>query len=447
MAKQVSKKKVDEAIEQLDGVRKSWLRRPGVTGVDVGYKISGEKLTDELAIRVHVERKLPTEALEDHEVFSVSGKTEKLGSFPIDVIEASYGPSQVTAPAELEDLVGLERTTRFDPLIGGISVGNPRVTAGTLAAIVFDRTDCSVCMLSNWHVLAGADAAVAGESIFQPGVADGGTSADTVATLRRFRLDADMDAAIARLNGVRGHTRDIIGLNPIPGIETPALGMNVTKSGRTTGVTQGVIDGISWSGTINYQNHGPNTFHDQIHIVPRPPWPAVDYEVSRGGDSGSAWINEATGRAVGLHFAGETDPAPASENALANPMHKVAASTGLNFSFTPLFFCPRPKPVWRDFPKSIVSDIPPKALISDLPPKTLLDPIKLPGLDGSLPFDPLAPVVRPGGAVPFAFATPHHFGEQSASGGEGGGQPGLEELDALIEHYQALRDRMAGEQG
>jgi hypothetical protein len=386
-------------------------------------------------------------------LFSVSGDAKKLGSFPIDVIEASYAPSETSAPAELEDLVGLERTTEFDPLVGGISVGNPRITAGTLGAIVWDRTDCSVCMLSNWHVLAGADAAAVGEAIWQPGRADGGTAADTVATLRRFRLDADMDAAIARLNGTRGSSRDIIGLNPIPGIDNPALGMNVTKSGRTTGVTQGMIDGVSWSGTINYQNHGPNTFNNQIHIVPRPPWPAVDYEVSRGGDSGSVWINEATGRAVGLHFAGETDPAPASENALANPMNRVAAATGLNFSFTPLFFCTRPKIPRLDVGKPLVSDIPVKTLISEIPPKSLFDPIKAPGLDASLPFEPWQPVTFPGigptrgGAAPFAFATPHHFGGAGTGGGQAATADQLAHLDELIAHYQGLRDQLAGEQG
>jgi endonuclease G len=441
VAKQVGEKKTQEAIEQLDTVRREWLRRPGVTGVDVGFKLSDGKLTDQVAIRVHVERKLPPEALAKHDVFSISGKAEKIGAFPVDVIEATYGPSRTPAPIELED-IGLERTGQFDPLVGGISVGNPRVTAGTLGAIVWDRTDCSVSILSNWHVLAGGDAAVAGEAIYQPGPIDGGTAADTVATLTRMRLDADMDAGIAKLNGARGYSRDIVGLSPIPGIDAPALGMEVTKSGRTTGVTDGVIDGVSFSGTITYDDHGPNTFHDQIHIVPRPPWPAVDYEVSRGGDSGSVWINEATGRAVGLHFGGETDPAPTSENALANPMQKVAAATGLNFSFTPLFCLRPPKQWWRDVPKPLFADLPPKSLLADLPPKSLIDPIKLPGFDVGLPLDPSGPVTLPGGPTPFAFSTPHHA---AGVGGAGGREASLAELDAIIAQYQALRDRLAGE--
>lgn len=442
MAKTVTEKTARLAIDQLDGVRGEWLRRPGVSGVDVGFKISGGKLTDDVALRVHVERKLPLEALDKREVFTKSGSPEKIGGFPIDVIEASYAPAQQAPVLALED-VG--RTERVDPLVGGVSIGNPRITAGTLGAVVWDRVNGSVCVLSNWHVLAGSPAAVAGEPIYQPGSYDGGTAADTVATLVRSRLDADMDAAIAKLNGTRGYSRDLAGLTPVAGIEHPALGMAVRKSGRTTEVTEGVVDGISFSGTIAY-DHGPNTFHGQIHIVPRPPWPATDYETSRGGDSGSVWVEEASGKAIGLHYGGETNPAPASEMALANPMYKVAAASGLNFAFEPLFRVPIPrKRPWEDLRRPV------RLPIEDLV-KARIDPIKTPGLDAGLPLDPRLPVVQPpaplrtaAGAAPFAFATPHHFAAEGADGDGDGLGPA--ELDALIEHYQALRAQLAAEAG
>lgn len=399
MAKTVSEKTAEAAIEQLDSVRGEWLRRPGVTGVDVGFKIRDDKLTKDVALRVHVARKLPIEALDKREVFTESGSPEKVGGFPIDVIEASYAPARQLAPAELQDLEDIDRMERLDPLVGGISVGNPRITAGTLGAIVWDRTDGSVCLLSNWHVLAGSPDAAGGEPIYQPGSFDGGTPADTVATLARSRLDTDMDAAIARLNGVRGYSRDIAELSPIAGIVRPALGMQVRKSGRTTGVTEGIIDGLSFSGAITY-DHGPNTFHGQIHIVPRPPWPAVDYETSKGGDSGSAWIDVATNKAVGLHYGGETNPAPTSEMALANPMYKVAASSGLSFSFNPLFRLPiaqgRPWEDTWDSPR-----------LGDVSPR--------------------------GGRAPSAFATPRRFGT------DGPGEDGAREeadLGALIHEFQ-----------
>ncbi len=343
MPRSPSKKQVTEAIEALDTVRRSWLRRPGVTAVDVGFKISGSKMTDDLAVRVHVARKLPSSELSKSEVFNETGqKDSKVGGFPVDVIEAQYGPSDsaVQEPQALDDMdeeaiAALERTSTYDPLIGGISCGNPRVTAGTLGVIVYDRVRCKPMILSNWHVLAGASAAAVGEDIIQPGRVDGGT--EVVASLTRMKLDSRMDAAVATLNNARSSSRDILGLGTISGIDTPALGMNVVKSGRTTGITRGVIDGISLSVSINYGDPGVVAFSNQIRIVPRPPWPAVDYEVSMGGDSGSVWLRESNNRAIGLHFAGETDPLPASENAICSPMGPIASE--LKFSFTPVL-CP-----------------------------------------------------------------------------------------------------------
>jgi endonuclease G len=353
MPKKIPQTKINDAIVELNKVRKSWLKRPGVTAVDVGYKLKGGKLTDELAIRAHVKRKLPAEAYSEHEQFTTHDQPKKLGAFSIDVIEAEYGPSLPMAVG-IESAEAVSRRGRVDPLVGGISVGNPRVTAGTLGAIVWDRTDGQVCILSNWHVLCGSSDCAAGEAIYQPGRADGGRAADKIAELKLWRLDRDADAALAKLTGARGYSRDILGLSPIPGVEEkPTLGMNLTKSGRTTGVTEGVIDGVSLSVTINYHGGTVQTFHDQIHIVPLPPWPDEDYEVSMGGDSGSVWVDKDTGKAVGLHFAGEKDPSPTAENAIANRMDKVAKS--LNFSFAPLF---RPPPIvdddWRDIIRRIL---------------------------------------------------------------------------------------------
>ena len=90
MPKQFSQAEIAEATAELDKVRQNWLNRPGVTAVDVGYKIKDGQLTDELAIRVHVQRKLPPEALKEHDMFP-----KRLGRFSVDVIEASYGLESV----------------------------------------------------------------------------------------------------------------------------------------------------------------------------------------------------------------------------------------------------------------------------------------------------------------------------------------------------------------
>ena len=56
-----------------------------------------------------------------------------------------------------------------------------------------------------------------------------------------------------------------------------------------------------------------------FRIVPRPG--AGDVEISMGGDSGSLWVDEASGKGVGLHFAGEVGDAP--EHGLANELQPV----------------------------------------------------------------------------------------------------------------------------
>ena len=85
--KKFSDEEVESAKTELARVRKEWLCRPGVTAVDIGYKMIGGHLQDELAIRVHIKRKRLLEELSEDEVFP-----SRLGRFAVDVIEADYGP-------------------------------------------------------------------------------------------------------------------------------------------------------------------------------------------------------------------------------------------------------------------------------------------------------------------------------------------------------------------
>ena len=76
-----------EAATELKKVQGDWLKRPGVTAVDVGLKFTDGQLTNQIAVRVHVRRKLAADDLPPGEIFP-----ESLGRVPVDVIEASYGP-------------------------------------------------------------------------------------------------------------------------------------------------------------------------------------------------------------------------------------------------------------------------------------------------------------------------------------------------------------------
>ena len=77
----------------------------------------------------------------------------------------------------------MDRTSRFEKLAGGISVGSEEVTAGTLSGCFIDETDGTRVLVSNWHVFKGKP----GETrILQPGRYDGGSSKDVVGKLKRY---------------------------------------------------------------------------------------------------------------------------------------------------------------------------------------------------------------------------------------------------------------------
>lgn len=220
---------------------------------------------------------------------------------PIDIVNAQYRPA-VTHPggdARSGVFVGVPQTSnelpndenlligrgRVNPVVGGISVGSVTSQAGTLSTIVWDRTDGMPCMLSNWHVLAGSPGAQVGQPIFQPALFDGGTEDDVVARLKRWHIGEDGDAALAELTHDRAYaTGEILGLwSPVAGYLAPELNMTVRKWGRSTGFTQGFIDGIALATNIDYGNQVVRFFRDQFHIAPL----FIGDDVSQTGDSGS----------------------------------------------------------------------------------------------------------------------------------------------------------------
>jgi hypothetical protein len=160
----------------------------GVHYVDVGYKFEDGKPTDELAIRVHVGEKQPESELESSQVLP-----RDIENVRVDVIQSS--PALEQNP----------RDKRFDPLEGGIAVGNQRHTFfGTLGAVVFDAASSVPMALSNHHVLVGSRGRK-GDEIAQPISKD---PADVIGTLTRWNLP--LDCAVCTLDNSRGFSREII---------------------------------------------------------------------------------------------------------------------------------------------------------------------------------------------------------------------------------------------
>jgi hypothetical protein len=257
---------------------------PNVRSVDIGYKFTDGRPSNQLAIRVHVTRKVPDSSLADAERLP-----HEIEGVPVDVIQSN--------PVPFADF----RRTRQDPILGGVSIQNSRLAgAGTLGAIVFDRNSFDPMAITNWHVLV-RDEGAAGDEIIQPD-AGGDTGGGDPFLGRLMRWDKDLDAAVCTLDrphmGPEVTSRQVsVAIDDLPqppnGTELPRVGTKVIKSGVRTGVTRGIIDGVSGN--------------DFSYVVD-PDFPPPGGLIGDHGDSGSLVLDNGNYLAVGLLWGGTEDP-------------------------------------------------------------------------------------------------------------------------------------------
>ncbi len=196
---------------------------------------------DEIVLRVHLREKVDRDLLSAAELLP-----PEVDGVPLDVIQASYAPSSNGTLASNGILALAARRHRRDPVQPGLSISHHLGTAGTIGAMVYDRTDGAACILSNKHVLAEAVLAEVGDQILQPGRSDGGRrDVDAIARLRRMYLGVKGDAAIAALNQTRQVRRAQYATDAhVRRTRRARVGDRVVKSGRTTGVTEARVDGV-----------------------------------------------------------------------------------------------------------------------------------------------------------------------------------------------------------
>jgi hypothetical protein len=72
----------EAAIAALDTVVDDWMRRSGVVSVEVARRWRGQQPTDEVGIRVTVERILPADEVPDGELFPGD-----VDGVPVDITE------------------------------------------------------------------------------------------------------------------------------------------------------------------------------------------------------------------------------------------------------------------------------------------------------------------------------------------------------------------------
>jgi endonuclease G len=258
-----------------------------------------------MSIRIHVTRKHDAKNVQPADLLPST-----INGFPVDVLERNYQPKRSSPDVKKND-------RRVDTVMPGVSVSHELCPTGTLGLIVKDNVSGKPALLTNWHILADSRHARTGDPVLQPSMTDGGNrSTDTIATLTRAFLDHDGDAGIAVLNNLRPLEAQIRGLGRTPtAVADPRPNDIVVKSGRTTGVTRGRIEGM---GTyFPFYTTRDRVRIEGFKIVPLRDGNPDHEELSDGGDSGSAWLLDGTDTFVGLLFAGETDPDPAKEEALA----------------------------------------------------------------------------------------------------------------------------------
>lgn len=297
--------------ESQETAEEALLAKKNVVGVAIAHKLKKGSDTGDPCITVYVDSKVGKSQIKGEDLIPSS-----IGKFKTDVIETG-----VLMAGSLISQRGERR-----PGIGGSSVGHYKITAGTIATCVKDALPTMgvtnrYYILSNNHVLANSNSAVAGDAILQPGPIDGGTlPADIIARLARFvpinftpGTNNLVDCAIAE-GDFELLNREIYWIGYCNQMGIATINQPIQKSGRTTGHTTGRVTAINATVNVNYGSAGVAKFTNQI----------VTTAMSSPGDSGSLVLNM-NNQAIGLLFAGS------SSVTIVNPIAPVMSSLGIKF--------------------------------------------------------------------------------------------------------------------
>jgi hypothetical protein len=314
--------RTEEIREKLKTAKYELLKNRNVVATGIGYKKVAGKITSELSIICSVDVKKPKNKLDSKDLIPAFIRDIPTDVNPVGVLRALQSP-----------------TGRFRPAPGGVSIGHYLITAGTLGCLIKKEND--IYILSNNHVLANSNAASAGDAVIQPGPHDGGQNpADKIAELSEFvpiifedggdggttpppckiglktagflntlaswigsttrlrtyriqQTENKVDCAIAKPVNPEDVINEILGFGQINGLKEAELGMQIKKSGRTTGLTFGTIEQTNVTARVSFGFNKTALFTDQL----------LAGAMSQGGDSGSAVLSE-DNHLVGLLFAG-----------------------------------------------------------------------------------------------------------------------------------------------
>ncbi len=270
-------------LQRAFAASRRFLRRPYVTGVSIGEAYRGEK-SDGLAVRLHVEQKLPEKLLTKAQRFPKS-----IEGVPIDVVERRFMiQSGNTHPASTPESNG-ENT-----LAPGQKIVVQGLDPGTAGMIVSRTSDPdNIFLLTAGHVLNFQF----DEDVFQPHRALGAP----IGHIHDCLMTKRSDAGIIALDSDQSWTNVPLELNSeIVGVREVRIGDILVKSGMMTGITYAEVKEVAEC-KVQTSEYSAKKMVGMI-LKPLEVW---DDPFCDQGDSGSIWYDEESGLAVGLHVGGD----------------------------------------------------------------------------------------------------------------------------------------------
>ena len=291
----------DEALAIKTRVAPQLLALPGVTAVGLGSKETGGRPTGELALKVFVSVKRPSDQVVATELIPA-----EIDGLPTDVIQSGQRHLVANPPGAV--VPEMRDETRQRPLVGGRRIRRENSqAAGTVGCFLVDPAHVgSAYGLTNFHVLSPPDVpapAVGTSAVGQPT----GASSVTGCCNDLFgkyvggeMADDGKDEAAVKLDPGTQWQAEIVDIGIVTGSHEITVGeatpqtYKVRKRGSRTLLTGGVVTAVNTS-----DGHADN----DIVIAPNPNPSAGTRTVffAYEGDSGSALVNE-SGEVVGLVY-------------------------------------------------------------------------------------------------------------------------------------------------
>jgi hypothetical protein len=254
----------------------------------------------------------------------------------------SVSASVTVTPLENQE----QRTFPIKLGASGVNANSQDCCSGTLGSLLQDQNGKQY-ILSNNHVLGRVGHASAEEAIVQPGYVDAFCNFALPDTVAHFTAappiqTSDVDAAIAQVvPGAVSIHGEIIGLGgiasdgsyiPAPAANTTVdafVGMEVAKSGRTTGLSCASILAVDGLIVIDLSAECGNptgisvTFDHQV----------IAGDLATYGDSGSLIVEAKSARPVGLLAGISNDGSFITANPVNDVLSELGSATTNTFTF------------------------------------------------------------------------------------------------------------------